>query len=66
MYVERGERESRIEVELDPQDSYEEERPHPTKEVKIVVLKKGRSVRIRCKLKPGLEQRIVQCLKDNM
>ena len=65
MYVEGGGRTGE-DVELDPRVCCEEGRPQLAEEAKMVEIREGCSIKIGCKLKPKLEKKIVQCLKENM
>jgi len=50
------------ESELDPRVCYEPEESQPMEDVKIIMLREGKGIRIGCNLKPELEEGIVRCL----
>jgi len=53
------------EVELDLRVDCEEERPQPVEEIKTIVLKEGRMVKIGSHMQVEREKELTECLKEN-
>lgn len=53
-------------MEFDPRVDYEGERPQSVEEIKTIVLREGRMVKIGSHMEAKQEKEFIECLKENL